>query len=181
MKTKFFPVVILLVAICSCTKTTKPDFLYLNASQLKPLGIELNDKGVFYKNENPDWKQDNEKYACLAFYCTNDNYLTTKHFNTTDTLKAKNSADSIIAGKELTKNNFYPLLIGNNKGIMSLDNENLPVDMKLLPVAVCMTETTLSNRKDTVVVWLRPTESLKKVLPENIKMDEYLKTRPVRK
>ena len=177
MKTKIFIALILLVTISSCTKRTQPDFLYLNAIQLKPLGIELNDKGVFYKNENPNWKQNHEKYAGMAFSCTNDNYVSTMQFHATDTLKAKNSADSIIAGLELTKNDFYPLLIGNTKGIQSFDNGNLPAGMKLLPVAICMAETNLTNRKDTVVVWLRPTESLKKLLPEGIRMEDYLRTK----
>lgn len=177
MKSKIFIAVILLVTISSCTKTSKHDFLYLNAVQLKPLGIELNEKGVFYKNENPNWKSDHEKYACLAFYCVNDNYVSTIHFDATDTLYAKNCADSIIAGNDLTKNDFYPLLIGNTKGIQSLDNKNISADMKLLPIAICMAETRLSNRKDTVVVWLKPTESLKKLLPEGIQMDDYLQTK----
>jgi len=49
--------------------------------------------------------------------------------------------------------------------------------MKLLPVAICMAETNLTNRKDTVIVWLRPTESLKKLLPEGIRMEDYLRTK----
>ena len=177
MKTKFFLSVIVLITISSCTKKTQPDFLYLNAIQLKPLGIELNDKGVFYKNENPNWKQDHEKYTGLAFCCTNDNYVSTMQFHATDTLKAKNSADSIIVGLELTKNDFYPLLIGNTKGFQNFDNGNLPADMKFLPVAILMAETNLPTRKDTVIVWLRPTESLKKLLPEGIRMEDYLRTK----
>lgn len=180
MKTKIFMAVIFMVVICSCSKTTKPEFLYLNASQLKPLGIELNEKGVFYKNVNPNWKQDLEKYECMAFYCTTDDYISSKHFNTTDTLKTMNGVDSIIAMKELTKNDFYPLLIGDTKGNQSIDNETLPKDMKLLPVAICMAETNLPTRRDTIVVWLKPTESLKKALPSNINMEDYLQTRPVK-
>ena len=178
MKTIIYPVVISLVFLCSCSKITKPDYLYLNADQLMHLGIELNDKGLFYKNENPDWNQDNEKYACLAFYCTNDNYVSTKQFNITDTFKMANSVDSFLVGMEFTKNDFYPLLIGNEKGIQSLDNETLPSGMKLLPVAINMSQTNLSNRKDTIVVWLRPTKSLKKALPSTINMDDYLRTIP---
>jgi hypothetical protein len=177
MKKTIFIALVLLVIISSCTRKTQPNFLYLNATQLKSLGIVMNDKGVFYKNENSNWKQNNERYAGLAFSCTNDNYVSTMHFNQTDTLKAKNSADSILVSMELTKNDFYPLLIGNTKGIQSLDNENLPADMKLLPVAILMAETNLPNRKDTVVVWLRPTESLKKLLPEGIHMEDYLQTK----
>jgi len=180
MKTTFFMAVISMVIFCSCTKTAKPDYLFLHADQLKSLGIELNDKGLFYKNENPDWDQDNERFACLAFYCTNDNYLTTKHFDITDTLHAVNGNDSLMIDMEFSENNFYPLFIGNTKGNQSMDNESIPADMKLFPVAICMAETNLSNRKDTVVVWFLPTESLKKALPADLHMEDYLRTRPVK-
>ncbi len=171
MKTKLLVAVVISVIVTSCT--TKPKFLFLNASQLKPLGIELNEKGVFYKNENPDWKQDHQKYSCLAFSCTNNNYLSSSHFDVTDTLKVTSGVDSIIINMSLTKNNFYPLLIGNTSGIKSMD-ENLPAELKLLPVAICMAETKLPARQDTVVIWLKPTESLRKSLPEGINMDDYL-------
>jgi hypothetical protein len=181
MKTTLFTALILLLTISSCTKRTQPKFLYLNAAQLKPLGIVVNDKGIFYKNENPNWKQDHETYIGNAFYCTAEIFLSTIQFDATDTLKIKNSADSILAGLELTKNDFYPLLIGNPKGFPSFVHGNLPADMKLLPLAILMAETNLPTRKDTVVVWLRPTESLKRLLPENIRMEDYLRTKMVGK
>ena len=180
MKTKMFLAIVFLVVLSSCTKTTKPNYLYLNANQLKTLGIELNDKGVFYKNENPNWKQDMEKYACMAFYCTANDYVSSKHFNSTDTLKAVNPIDSMIALKQLTKNDYYPIIIGDTKGHQSIDRETLPDGMKLVPVAICMAETNLPTRKDTIVVWLKPTESLKKALPSTINMDDYLTTRPAK-
>jgi hypothetical protein len=180
MKTKILFALIALVAICSCTQTKRPQYLYLNAEQLKPLGIELNDKGVFYKNENPNYKQDKERYSCLAFYSTNDNYLTTKQFYATDTLHAANTLDSLIVNQKMTRNDFYPVLIGNTSGIQSMENKNLPVDMKLLPIAIAMAETKLSNRKDTLVVWLKPTESLLKALPANTIIENYLSVRPTK-
>lgn len=175
MKTKILIAVIFLLAITGCTK--KVNFLFLNAGQLKPLGIELNEKGVFYKNENPNWKQDKQKYACLAFLGTNDHYMSSIVFNATDTLKLSSGIDNIIIQKTLTKNDFYPLLIGNTKGIQSMDNKNLPAGLKLLPIAICMAETKLATRKDTIVVWLKPTDSLKKALPENINIEDYLTTK----
>jgi len=178
MKAKIIFTLILLMAICSCThQSKKPQYLYLNLNQLKPLGIELNDKGVFYKNENPNYKQDKEHYPCLAFYSTNNNYLTTKQFNSTDTLHAANTLDSMIVNQKMTRNDFYPVLIGNTAGIQSMENKNLPADMKLLPIAIAMAETKLANRKDTLVVWFKPTESLKKALPPGINIDDYLTTR----
>ena len=75
---------------------------------------------------------------------------------------------------ETTKLDFYPLLIGNPKGDLSLDNTTLPKDLKLFPVAICMSETNINSRKDTIVVWFKPTESLKNSLPEGVKVEEYL-------
>ena len=54
---------------------------------------------------------------------------------------------------------------------------NLPADMKFLPVAILMAETNLPTRKDTIIVWLRPTESLNKLLPEGIRMEDYMRTK----
>jgi hypothetical protein len=182
MKTKLLFAVIFLIAISGCTKKTNSSntenvkFLFLNASQLKPLGIELNEKGIFYKNVNPNWKQDHQKYACMAFLCTNNHYMSSTHFNETDTLKITSGVDSIIIQKALSKNDFYPLLIGNGNGKQSMEDKNLSADLKLLPIAICMAETKLETRKDTIVVWLKPTESLKKALPQNINMDDYLTT-----
>ncbi len=177
MKTKILLGVLCFAVLCGCSKSTKPEFLYLNASQLKPLGIEMNEKGVFYKNENPNFKQDHQKYACLAFACSDKNYLSSTVFDVTDTLKTSSGVDSFLVVKEFTKNDFYPLLIGDTKGHQSMDNENVGVDVKLLPVAICMSETNLPNRKDTVIAWFKPTEALRKALPTDINMEDYLRTR----
>ena len=177
MKIKLFLTAIILIAISSCTKQVKPDFLYLNANQLKPLGFELNNKGLFYKNENSIWNETLEKYACLAFYCTNNNYLTTKRFDVNDTLKRKNSADSFLVRMKMTRNDFYPLIIGGINKYIGVNNENTPEDIKLLPIAIRMAETNLSKRKDTLIIWLRPTESLKKLLPKGIHMEDYVRSR----
>ena len=181
MRTKIFLTIITTILICSWTSPTKPEFLFLNSIQLKPLGIELNEKGVFYKNCNPKWKQDNRKYSCLYFYCCNDNYVTTRHYFETDTFNVKNKNERLLMKMETTKNDFYPLIIGNTKGDQSLDNTTLPKDMKLFPIAICMSETKLPNRKDTIVVWFKPTESLKGALPANINIEDYLKVPMIKK
>ena len=174
MKTKLFLAVITIVIICGWTRPMKSEFLFLNSNQLKQLGIELNENGVFYKNLNPNWKQDNVKYPCLSFYCSNDNYLTTNHYLETDVIEAKNRNERLLMKMETTQNDFYPILIGGTSGKQSLDNETLSKDLKLFPVAICMSETKLLSRKDTIVVWFKPTEALKKALPENIKFEDYL-------
>ena len=78
-----------------------------------------------------------------------------------------------------SKNDFYPLLIGNTKGKQSLDNETLAKDLKLFPVAISMSETKLRSRKDTIVIWFKPTDALQKALPKNVKVEDYLKVRPM--
>lgn len=156
----------------------KPGPLFLNTSELSLLGIHVTKHGVFYKNLNPNWKQDNEKYATLAFYLGDDNYLSTFHLKETDSLFVKSMSDSLLKTQNTTHNDFYPLLIGNIDGHQSL-NSDLPLDMKLLPVAICMTDTRLPNRNDTVVVWFKPTETLNKILNPDFKMEDYLQTRPI--
>jgi len=180
MKTKFFFTIIAMAIICGWTHPNKPEFLFLNSKQLKPLGIELNENGVFYKNLNPNWKQDNVRYSCLSFYCCNDNYLSTNHYSETDVIESKNRIEKLLMKMETTRNDFYPILIGNTKGKQSLDNEILSPDLKLFPVAICMSETKLLSRKDTIVVWFKPTEALKKALPENVKIEDYMQV-PLRK
>jgi hypothetical protein len=174
MKIKFVLAIITMVIICGWTAPAKPHFLFLNAAQLKPLGIELNENGVFYKNINPNWKQDNSRYSCLSFYCSKNNYLTTNHYLESDVINPDNRFERLLLRKETTRNDFYPILIGDMKGKQSLDNETLPKDLKLLPVAICMSETKLHARKDTIVVWFKPTESLKNALPENVNIVNYL-------
>lgn len=181
MKTKLFLTFITIVVICSWINPTKPEFLFLNSNQLKPLGIVLNEKGVFYKNFNPNWKQDKLPNSCLSFYCCSDNYLTTFHYKETDKLEANNKNEKLLSSLETSGNDFYPLLIGNPKGILSLDDETLAKDIKLFPIAICMSETKLRSRKDTVIVWFKPTEALQKALPGNVKIADYLKVRPIYK
>jgi hypothetical protein len=174
MKTKFFLTIITIVIICGWTRPTKSEFLFLNSAQLKQLGIELNGDGVFYKNLNPQWKQDHKRYSCLSFYCSRDNYLTTNSYTEMDEIKSTNRNERLLMKMETTRNDFYPILIGDMKGKQSLDNKTLSPDLKLFPVAICMSETKLLNRKDTIIVWFKPTEALKKALPENVKVEDYL-------
>lgn len=182
MKIKSFVTILTAVAIFGCGKTTtkKQEFLLLNPSQIKTLGINVTDQGVFYKNTNPSWQQDNEKYATLAFNLCDDNYVSSMHLKENDTIVVKSKNDSILKLTETSKNDFYPLLIGNTKGEFSLD-ASPSNEIKMLPIAICMADTKLPNRKDTVVVWFKVTESLKKLLPQNINIDEYLKTKPTEK
>jgi hypothetical protein len=175
MKNKTPLLIIAAILLLSCLyKTNTSDFLFLNKEQLKSLGITLSDKGVFYKNYNPNWKLDHERYPYLGFQ-SNKIYLKTIQYEEGDTLNVNNKYDKIFLKMETTHYDFYPILIGNPKGDMSFDNSvKLTQNQKLLPVAICMSETKFSNRKDTLIVWFKVTESIKKALPQDIKIDNYL-------
>lgn len=181
MKIKLLVAFITMVILCSWISPSKPEFLFLNSNQLKPLGIVVNENGVFYKNLNPNWKQDNVRCAGLSFYCSNNNYLTSIHYTEAEVIKANNKNERLLKNLNTTRNDFYPLLIGSTKGELSLNDKTLAKDLKLFPIAICMSETKLRNRQDTIVVWLKPTEALKKALPANVKIEDYLKVRPISK
>ncbi len=175
MKIKTIIAIMAVITFISCSKNPTQDYLYLNSEQLKPLGLELNDSGLFYKNMNPKWKEDKERFCLMAFRCVKDNYLTTTHYTEADFIDS-NKKDSALLEKYYTKNDFYPLLISNTKGDFSLDNYTvLNKEIRLLPIAICMSQAKNTSREDTVIVWFKPTASIKEALPENINMEDYLK------
>jgi len=165
--------IVLVVAALGCNKTKNSGYIYLNAEQLKPLGIELTADGAFYKNNNPAWIEDKERFPVLGFYSTNNTYMKSMHYMETDTITPKDRIDSIYVSLETTKNDFYPFLIGSIKGHYSLDRQEKNIE--LVPIAICMAETKLSKRTDTLLVWFKPTKSLSKALPNNIKVEDYLR------
>jgi len=169
-------IVIIISLLLSCSNNKKKEFLFLNSQQLKLLGIDVNDNGIFYKNSNPNSKKDKKRYCYFAFYCTKNIYLNTIFYSEKETIEPKNKYDSLIINLNLTKNDFYPLLIGNTRGQQSYDGYSVfSQEMKLLPIAICMKESKLAKREDTIVVWLKPTDALRKALPDSLKLDDYLK------
>ncbi|MCX6231502.1 MAG: hypothetical protein NTZ33_08155 [Bacteroidetes bacterium] len=175
--------VILAIIALSCNNKKKVEnFLFLSVEQLKPLGIDCRDNGVFYKNINPNHIKDNQRSASFAFYCKKDNYLTTIIFDEADSINANKTIDTTLSEMTYRKLDFYPLIIGNTKGSRSLDKYTvLNKEIKLLPIAIAMKNAKLTNRTDTIIVWLKPTESLKKALPESINIEDYLKVPAIEK
>jgi hypothetical protein len=175
MKIRVLITIIGMLIMCSFTTGPKSTYLFLNANELKQLGIHLNNKGLYYININPDQKKDGGNHCNLAFYCNNKNYVTSIHRNEFDDLNAADNDGKLLLQNGISTHDFYPLIIGNTKGNARLDNYSVfQKEIKLLPVAVCMSECNLSNRKDTIIVWFKPTESLRKALPDDINMDDYL-------
>jgi hypothetical protein len=156
-------------------KSQEVKYIYLNAEQLMPLGIELSKEGLFYQNCNPNHKE-TDVYPYYAFYAENaEPYVNASMSNGCDkkNLDVLSSRfDSVFFYRKITENDFYPVFVGSlgrNYNLSSGKN-----DTKLLPIAIRMQETKIPNRTDTVLVWFYPTESLKKALPKGIVMEDYL-------
>jgi len=163
--------------LSSFVEKTESDFLYLNSEQLSSLGLNLTEDGLFYKNLNPNWNENDGKYPGLMFYCTKNNYLTTIHFNENESEDLTYKVKSLKKMK-ITNNDFYPVLIGDTNGNMSLEDKAHSINQKLLPVAINLNEK-IKNRKDVIVIWFKPTESLKQALPKNFDINDYLKVRNI--
>lgn len=172
MKKILVVLILLQIMLISCSKSTKTNYLFLNGPQLKQLGVLLSDQGVFYKNKILNFEQTQERYPYMGFYSTNNVYLNSILYKEHDTLKAENEDDSVFIALPVTNFDFYPILIGNTKGEYSL-KKNFHNE-KLFPVAICMSETKLPKRTDTLVIWFKPTEMLQKALPGETKMNDYL-------
>jgi hypothetical protein len=166
-----------LMTISGCTKTKTMKYSFLNGTQLKQLGIVVTDQGVFYKNHLPGSPEMKERFSYLGFYCTNDIYLNSILYKENDTLPSANKYDSLFISLPTSDFDFYPMLIGNTKGEYSL-NRNVNNE-KLFPVAICMVETNLPKRTDTLVIWFKPSSSLQAALPGDIKVEDYLMIPPV--
>ena len=161
-----------LITITCCTKTDKAKYLFLNGAQLKQLGILVSDQGVFYKNRIPNYQEMKERFQYLGFYCTNDIYLNSILYKENDTLRAANKYDSLFISLPTSNFDFYPILIGNTNDEYSLKkNFN---NEKLFPVAICMAETGLPKRSDTLIIWFKPSVSLQTALPSDVKVEDYL-------
>jgi len=171
MKKGAFFIFILFIAIISC-KGQEGKYIYLNAEQLKPLGIELSEEGLFYQNCNPKWEED-EKYPYYMFYSIDEQHYVNSGIADkcplNDHLYSKE--DSIFMNKKMTDNDFYPLFVGSEGKYTFLSEKH---DKELLPIAIRMSETKIPNRTDTVIFWFKVTESLKKVLPKSIVIENYL-------
>jgi len=173
MKKAYFLTCIFIMAIIIC-KCQEGKYIYLNAEQLKPLGIELSEKGLFYQNCNPKWQEDG-KYPYYAFYSVNEGHYVHCHIGEIclkDYPYPITESDSILWNRQMTENDFYPLFVGNTEGKYNFFSEKH--DKELVPIAICMKETKIPNRTDTVLFWFKVTESLKKVLPEGIIIEDYL-------
>ena len=167
-------IIVAAILLINCKNEGTAKYIYLNAKQLKPLGIDLSEKGLFYQNCNPKSEED-DVLAYFSFHAIDEGH----YVNSSMTAGCEKDAvymselDSLFLGKELTNYDFYPLWAGNTKNKYNFSHRGK--NIQLVPIAVCMSETKLPNRTDTLIFWFKPTESFKKALPAEINIEDYLR------
>jgi TonB family protein len=173
----FIPVALALTFLFACrekpTTSQEGDYIFLNAKQLKPLGIQLSEKGLFYFNCNSNWEAEGERFPCMALYSTDEGPWVSSMLSTS-TYDAPEDLKPVFKGTEITDIGFRPKFVGNPQGHFWFGTERYR-DEKLVPISVCMASAKISNRTDTVIFWFLPSESLQKALPRGVKMENFLK------
>ena len=151
-------------------------YLDLPIWQLKLLGIECNRNGIFYKNQNPDRKNEKKSQRILCFYLNDETYCSNLNIEKNEEIKDAGTALKILKKMQITSNSFDPVMITDLDGHRTWDAFTVLDDksMKLLPIRINTTDLQMQKRKDMVVFWFRPTESLKKALSEYVNIDYYL-------
>ena len=162
-KSVFFSFILFMTVFNCQSQETK--YLYLNTEQLKTLGIEVSKKGIFYQNCNPNLKE----IGYFAFYYLNNGVNATIAGNCD--LNPGANHYNIFKNKQLTENDFYISFIGIDEKYNYLHTVNKE---KLLPIAISLENTKISNGKGTLLVWFRVTEALKKALPQGTVIEDYL-------
>lgn len=156
-------------------------YLVLDREHLALLGIQCDEKGVYYKNMNPRWKEDHKRYAVLCFFLTEDVYCGNINLDTeSDRISGNGHPYSFLRRMQAGSNDFYPLLITSPSGQPTWDAYTKLHDstMKLLPVQLNMAGLGLKSRTDTVVFWFKPTASLRRTLAGINGIDNFLQAAP---
>ena len=158
----------------------KSGYLKLTTEQLKLIGIECNPEGVFYKNHNPDWQKEKNRYAILAFLLTDDVYCSNINLQENEKISGMGSAGKYLMKLPETNHTFNPCMVTSFAGSRTWDAYTVLGDstMKLLPVQLNMADYGMKSRKDTILFWFVPTESLKTILAPVADINDYLVTPP---
>ncbi len=152
-------------------------FLDLPIWQLKLIGLDGSSKGLFYKNQNPDWQKEKNRYQLLCFYLTDDVFYSNLNYHTGEEFLVNGKPQQILKNMETSVNAFDPVLLTDQEGKKFWDAFTVlgDKDMKLLPVRINMADLQMKKRNDWVVFWFKPTESLKKVLSPYVNIDSLLR------
>jgi beta-lactamase regulating signal transducer with metallopeptidase domain len=156
--------------------TAAKKYLVLPTDQLKLLGFEFNNTGLYFKNKRPGTPEHN----VLCLYFTDHTYSASISLKPGEKLKGKSAPEKFLMNAQLTNYDFAPLIVssyGDHRTIV-LGGMNQFDDEKLLPIQVNMAELNINKRSDTLVFWFRPTDALKQILSPIARVEEYIQPCP---
>jgi len=146
---------------CVCRRQPKKsEFIFLNAEQLRYLGFELSEKGLFYLNCH---RFSRRRHHCLYIRLEDSVWHHSWH-----TLEG---AKNRFRDREKTSHNFFPQAVTTSQGCPLVGREDL--NTRHVPVAISLSEANLSAYEDTVVFWFPRRNSLLKALPEETIWQNY--------
>ncbi len=151
-------------------------YLVLKPDQLKLLGLEVNQSGLFYKN----FREGKPDKGMLCLYFTNEMYSTSIILKKGEKLPGHSEPVRILKNLQTTGFDFYPVVVAGFNGSRTLEIHapSGNPEQKLLPVQVNMAELNLGKRADTLLFWFLPTESLKKILSPLVNAEDYVQLCP---
>jgi hypothetical protein len=156
----------------------KGKFPELNTDQLKALWFVWNTSGLYYKNQRADTKD--KSISCLYF---NDNtYSASIILRNGEKAGKRSSGEKFLRKQKLTNFDFYPVAVTDYKGFRTLDMTSSLKEpgMNLLPVQINMGELNIANRTDTLVFWFKSSQTLKKILLPEFRIESYLQPCPAK-
>lgn len=160
-----------------------PKYLILKPEQLYLLGFEYSSNGIFYKT----CRMDRPDKSVLCIYFTEDNYCTSIILKKNEKLKGNSNADNILKRMPVATTDYYPVIVAgyNNSRTLEIHVPSsqdpkglLSADQKLLPIQVNVADFKLGKRSDTLLLWFKPTKSLKEVLASFANTDDYVQVCP---
>lgn len=151
-------------------------FIELNTDQLKALGFVWNTSGLYYKNQRADTKDKN--ITCLYF--TDNTYSASIILSKGEKAGKRSSGEKFLRKQKLTNFDFYPVAVTDYKGSRTLDMTSSLKEpgIDLFPVQINMGVLDIANRADTLVFWFKSSETLKKILLPEIRIESFLQPCP---
>jgi len=167
-----FALIALVIMLSSISKgqSKNSEFIFLNAEQLRYLGVDLSERGLFYLNcHRVLGRQNLRGVPCLHISLADSVWRESWH--------SLGVVESRIRERKPTSHNFVPQAITTPQGCLLAGCEN--IDRRKIPVATSLSDANLSANEDTIIFWFTLTDRLISALPEywrkNLKWRNYLR------
>ena len=173
--------IILMISFVCQGQSKTSEYIFLNAEQLKSIGINLSEGNLFYLNCHPVLERTGRSNDLLSLFQSSGPCLSI-HFN--DSIWGWNrwysaeKVESLSIEYEVTTHNFFPQVITTSKGCRlggrtDISERRIPIAIPLSEINV--TGWTDTDWTDTIIFWFTLTDPLIRALPKDIIWRDYLK------